>query len=152
MKKYERSSQALEGLEACRVKNSLFFNIFAIEIFTTADILDDEELTERLAQQVINMTDPISNLGRSAAQLNLANEKVKHSKTDAIPMQTEKVEPPKNDEVVLSGASESALANAEFNAEKVAKIRAAIEQGNYPIDARKVAESFASLERMIGGE
>ena len=38
------------------------------------------------------------------------------------------------------------------NAEKVAKIKAAIEQGNYPIDARKVAESFASLERMIGGE
>jgi negative regulator of flagellin synthesis FlgM len=98
------------------------------------------------------MTDPISNLGRSASQPNLANEKVKHSKTDAIPTQADKVVPPKNDEVVLSGASESALANAEFNAEKVAKIKAAIEQGNYPIDARKVAESFASLERMIGGE
>ena len=41
------------------------------------------------------MTDPISNLGRSAAQPNLANEKVKHSKTDAIPTQADKVVPPK---------------------------------------------------------
>jgi len=50
MKKYERSSLALEGLEAYRAKNSIFFDNFTIENFTTADILDDEELTERLAQ------------------------------------------------------------------------------------------------------
>ena len=46
---------------------------------------------------------------------------------------------------------EKAMANAEFDAAKVARIKEAIEQGNYPIDAKKVAESFASLERMIGG-
>lgn len=50
MKKYERSSQALEGLEAYRAKNSIFFDNFTIENFTTADILNVEELTERLAQ------------------------------------------------------------------------------------------------------
>jgi negative regulator of flagellin synthesis FlgM len=43
------------------------------------------------------------------------------------------------------------MANAEFDTAKVARIKEAIEQGNYPIDAKKVAESFASLERMIGG-
>ena len=56
-----------------------------------------------------------------------------------------------NDEFVLSEATEKAMANAEFDAAKVARIKEAIEQGNYPIDAKKVAESFASLERMIGG-
>ena len=29
------------------------------------------------------------------------------------------------------------------------KIKAAIQEGNYPIDAKKVAESFAALEGMI---
>jgi negative regulator of flagellin synthesis FlgM len=56
-----------------------------------------------------------------------------------------------SDELVLSKTAESALANAEFDAAKVAQIKAAIEEGNYPIDAKKVAESFASLEKMISG-
>lgn len=100
-----------------------------------------------------NMTDPISNLGRSTAQLNPGSEKVKGAKVDSDLANTvAKTIKPNNDEIIFSEATESALANAEFNAAKVAKIKAAIEEGNYPIDARKVAESFASLERMIGGE
>ena len=95
------------------------------------------------------MTDPISNVGRSAAQLNNVNEKAKAPKADDLaaeqPVQSN------NDELVLSEATEKAMANAEFDAAKVARIKEAIEQGNYPIDAKKVAESFASLERMIGG-
>ena len=99
------------------------------------------------------MTDPISNLGRSTAQLNPGSEKVSGAKVDSDLTNTaDKTIKPNNDEIIFSEATESALANAEFNAAKVAKIKAAIEEGNYPIDARKVAESFASLERMIGGE
>lgn len=99
------------------------------------------------------MTDPISNLGRSAAQINSGSEKIKSSQADTtVPHSADKAIKPNNDELILSNATEIALANAEFNAAKVAKIKTAIEQGNYPIDARKVAESFASLERMIGGE
>jgi negative regulator of flagellin synthesis FlgM len=95
------------------------------------------------------MTDPISNVGRSAAQLNNVNEKAKAPKADDLA--TEKPVQSNNDELVLSEATEKAMANAEFDAAKVARIKEAIEQGNYPIDAKKVAESFASLERMIGG-
>jgi flagellar biosynthesis anti-sigma factor FlgM len=39
------------------------------------------------------------------------------------------------------------LPNAEFDSAKVARIKAAIQEGNYPIDAKKVAESFAALGR-----
>ena len=98
------------------------------------------------------MTDPISNVGRSAAQLHHVNDKAKASKAEDLG--TQKAEKPvqsNNDELVLSEATEKAMANAEFDAAKVARIKEAIEQGNYPIDAKKVAESFASLERMIGG-
>ena len=98
------------------------------------------------------MTDPISNVGRSAAQLNNVNEKTKAPKADDLATQkTEKPVQSNNDELVLSEATEKAMANAEFDTAKVARIKEAIEQGNYPIDAKKVAESFASLERMIGG-
>lgn len=98
------------------------------------------------------MTDPISNVSRSAAQLNNVNEKAKAPKADDLATQkTEKPVKSNNDELVLSEATEKAMANAEFDAAKVDRIKEAIEQGNYPIDAKKVAESFASLERMIGG-
>ena len=96
------------------------------------------------------MTDPISNLGRTASQLSnsggVKNEKtstVSKSVYDQIKAKTG------SDELVLSETAETALANAEFDSAKVAKIKAAIQEGNYPIDAKKVAESFAALEGMI---
>jgi len=45
-----------------------------------------------------------------------------------------------------------ALADAAFDSEKVARIKQAIEEGNYPLDAKRIAESFVSLEKMIGGK
>jgi flagellar biosynthesis anti-sigma factor FlgM len=53
--------------------------------------------------------------------------------------------------LILSKTTESSLANAEFDADKVARIKTAIREGNYPVDAAKVAESFIALERMIDG-
>lgn len=99
------------------------------------------------------MTDPISGLSRSQVQLNPGAEKAKHNKaSEAAEAAAPKAAAPVNDELILSDATETAMATAEFNAEKVAKIKAAIEAGNYPLDADRIAESFASLERMIGGK
>jgi negative regulator of flagellin synthesis FlgM len=53
------------------------------------------------------------------------------------------------DEVVLSEATEAALSNAEFDQAKVERIKQAIADGNYPLDARRIAESFASIESLI---
>ena len=98
------------------------------------------------------MTDLISSLGKSTAQLNASSDKIKTKPESIATPETEKSVKPNNDEFILSEAAESAMTNAEFDAEKVARIKEAIEQGNYPIDAQKVAESFAALESMIGGE
>lgn len=98
------------------------------------------------------MTDPISNLGRTATQLSTNSEKIKSQRPDDSAASLDKVNSSQNnDELILSEAAESSLANAEFDTEKVARIKEAIKEGNYPIDAVKVAESFASLERMISG-
>ena len=53
------------------------------------------------------------------------------------------------DEVVLSEATEAALSRAEFDQAKVERIKQAIADGNYPLDARRIAESFASIESLI---
>jgi negative regulator of flagellin synthesis FlgM len=99
------------------------------------------------------MTDPITNVGRTAAQSVTNNDGAQLKKANDVMKQVgNQVSSSRaSDELVLSKTAESALANAEFDAAKVAQIKAAIEEGNYPIDAKKVAESFASLEKMISG-
>jgi negative regulator of flagellin synthesis FlgM len=99
------------------------------------------------------MTDPITNVGRTAGQIVTNNDNTNRQKVDDVMKQVgDQVSSSRaSDELVLSKTSESALANAEFDSAKVAQIKAAIEEGNYPIDAKKVAESFASLEKMISG-
>ena len=37
-----------------------------------------------------------------------------------------------------------------FDAAKVAAIKKAVVEGGYPLDAKRIAESFASLEKLIG--
>ena len=100
--------------------------------------------------EVIIMTDPISNLGRTATQLSASSEK--NQKVTAPKLADDGIKKsPDNDVLILSKTTESSLANAEFDADKVARIKTAIREGNYPIDAVKVAESFIALERMIDG-
>jgi negative regulator of flagellin synthesis FlgM len=101
--------------------------------------------------EVKDMTDPISQLGKASVQLNPNADQVKNKRTsdDAVEKVAAK---PQQDEVILSEAAELALSEADFDADKVARIKQAIEEGNYPLDAKRIAESFVSLEKMIGGK
>jgi negative regulator of flagellin synthesis FlgM len=40
---------------------------------------------------------------------------------------------------------------SSFDRAKVESIKEAIRSGNYPLDPRRIAENFVSLERMIEG-
>lgn len=61
--------------------------------------------------------------------------------------------PPAADELVLSEAARQSFAasEGEFDAARVAALQEAIRAGNYPLDSRRIAESFVALERMLGG-
>lgn len=100
------------------------------------------------------MTDPISNLGRAAVQVNSDADKINSNKANnaAQPAVEKAPVQPATDEVILSEAAESALADTAFDSAKVDRIKQAIQEGNYPLDAKRIAESFLSLERMIGGK
>lgn len=100
------------------------------------------------------MTDSISQLGKASikpetlvdAAKNDRSEKTKATKSNEAPTT------PMTDEVVLSKEVERALAEADFDAAKVERIKAAIENGNYPLDKNRIAESFLAVERLIGGK
>ena len=37
----------------------------------------------------------------------------------------------------------------DFDADKVERIKQAIRDGNYPLDSRRIAESFVALEKLV---
>ena len=52
--------------------------------------------------------------------------------------------------VQLSDEVADAIESAEFDAAKVEALRLAIMDGNYPLDAKRIAENMLNLERLIG--
>ena len=53
------------------------------------------------------------------------------------------------DQVALSESVERAIDDAKFDAAKVEALRLAIMEGNYPLDAKRIAENMLDLERMV---
>jgi len=53
------------------------------------------------------------------------------------------------DQVELSESVVRAIEDAKFDAAKVEALRLAIMEGNYPVDAKRIAENMLDLERMI---
>ena len=51
--------------------------------------------------------------------------------------------------VELSSKLKSEIAAVSFDSKKVDQIKQSIEQGNYPLDNRKMAESFIPLEKLL---
>lgn len=51
--------------------------------------------------------------------------------------------------VELSAKLKSEIAAVSFDSKKVDQIKESIEQGNYPLDNRKMAESFIPLEKLL---
>ena len=55
------------------------------------------------------------------------------------------------DELFLSDVAKKALeTEASFDKKKIESIKQAIEEGSYPLDSRKIAESFIAMESLIG--
>lgn len=102
------------------------------------------------------MTDPISNYGRrvqSDGALRDALAKVDRKSSTAA-QSAEAAPRPRvsagNDELSLSNVAQRVMAQPDFDRAKVDAIKTAIQNGQYPLNARKIAESFVAIEQMIG--
>jgi negative regulator of flagellin synthesis FlgM len=100
------------------------------------------------------MTNSISTLYSSPSLDKATLEKSKRKALEpASDNQTETGKAAKSagkDEVVLSDIAKRAMAEPAFDRTKVDAIKQAIQDGNYPLNARRIAESFVAIEKMIG--
>jgi len=107
------------------------------------------------------MTDSISNNrppGPSSLQRAVA-EKAERKGAVSLTQSKEDVpaEPAKaeraggRDELVLSNVAQLAKDQPAYDKAKVESIKQAIKDGQYPLDARRIAENFHALEKMIRG-
>jgi len=58
---------------------------------------------------------------------------------------------PETDSVSLSNVDQKVKDQTDFDRAKVDAIKAALQQGSYPVNPRRIAENFVSLEKMIQG-
>lgn len=99
------------------------------------------------------MTDSISKLYGSPSLDKASLDKTKRKAVDtgAQSLATNVKAPSSSkDEVVLSNITQKAMAEPAFDRSKVEAIKQAIQDGNYPISSRRIAESFVAIEKMIG--
>ena len=100
------------------------------------------------------MTDPISKLYSSPAldkaTLEKSRRKVGDSAVDNESPTAKSAASALKDEVVLSNIAKRAQEEPAFDRAKVESIKQAIQDGNYPMNSRRIAESFVAIEKMIG--
>ena len=78
-----------------------------------------------------------------------AEEKASVSKSESQTSESAATEAPSSPQVQLSDSVARAIEDSKFDAAKVEALRLAIMEGNYPLDAKRIAESMLDLERMI---
>ena len=104
------------------------------------------------------MSNPISSIFSGSPALDKASlEKTKRraverpvdGQTDGT-MASSAAAAPKDDQLVLSEVAQRAMAEPGFDRAKVESIKQAIQDGSYPMNSRRIAESFAAMEKLIG--
>jgi len=105
------------------------------------------------------MSDAINNqarLSQSNASMRSAIEKADKKQSAQSQALPEEVAPAKAkganvDTLSLSNVAERVKEQPSFDRAKVESIKQALREGNYPLNPRRIAESFVSLERMVQG-
>jgi negative regulator of flagellin synthesis FlgM len=105
------------------------------------------------------MTDAISNYGQRAqsdaslrSALDKANRKSSSKDSSALDSSApaaSTAKAPGADQLQLSNVAARAMAEPDFDRVKVESIKQAIQDGQYPLNPRKIAESFHAIEQMI---
>ena len=97
------------------------------------------------------MTDTISGEGQRAASIMAKQAITSNNKQESNSPQviTPSVVKGEDSSVELSSKLKSEIAAVSFDSKKVDQIKQSIEEGNYPLDNRKMADSFIPLEKLL---
>ncbi|PUE10216.1 flagellar biosynthesis anti-sigma factor FlgM [Limnohabitans sp. T6-20] len=100
------------------------------------------------------MTDSISQFGRKAQIDSASRQAVAKGEPrmfSPASQEATRSAAPATDELRLSKVAQQAMQEPEFDRAKVEAIKTAIQQGQYPMDSRRIAENFVAIEKMIKG-
>ncbi|MEY4713001.1 MAG: hypothetical protein RIS88_2451 [Pseudomonadota bacterium] len=101
------------------------------------------------------MTNPITQWNRMAAANSVERqaadraEKADKAEDASAAAAARPAAPVADDKLELSPAARVAASEPPFDRAKVDAIKQQVEQGQYPLDARRMAENFMALEQMI---
>ncbi len=96
------------------------------------------------------MTDPISGVSAKAlSAIKPEQKKDDELKSADVESQKAPVARQTSDEVQLSDETVIELRRAGFDEAKVAQIKQALADGNYPLDPKKIAEGFTEIEKLL---
>jgi negative regulator of flagellin synthesis FlgM len=105
------------------------------------------------------MTDPISTYGRPLGingNRSTARQESTKGASEAAPPSAPAARsadtpprPVEGEQLQLSETARRSMADPGFDRAKVDAIKTALREGTYPLDSRKIAESFVALERLI---
>ena len=80
---------------------------------------------------------------------NKAVQETKQQKSDPSETVAASATTVQDSSVELSPELKGEIAAVSFDSKKVDQIKQSIEQGNYPLDDKKIAESFIPLEKLL---
>lgn len=96
------------------------------------------------------MADPISGIGGKALTAIKPEQKKDEPVQDATSdARSTSAVPKASDELKLSDETVNELNRAEFDEEKVAQIKQALADGNYPLDPKRIAQGFTDIEKLL---
>ena len=99
-----------------------------------------------------SITETVRSTAQGTAKTESADKKSAETIDAVSPerVDTSQVREAGHSEVQLSDEVANAIEVAEFDSAKVEALRLAIMDGNYPLDAKRIAENMLNLERLIG--
>jgi negative regulator of flagellin synthesis FlgM len=138
-----------------------FFDLSWIKVIGhRADVAEAKEgFIRPSTERVHNMTDPISNqvsrltsnVGPARTANDKADKKAAASNAPAADSKAAERKAVDSDTLALSNVNQRVNSQPEFDRSKVEAIKASLKNGSYPLNPRRIAESFVALEQMITG-
>jgi len=106
-------------------------------------------MTDPISNQMSRLTNNVGPARTAADKADKSDKKaVSNSAPDTKAAERKSVE---SDSLALSNVNQRVNSQPEFDRSKVEAIKQSLKNGSYPLNPRRIAESFVALEQMITG-
>jgi len=108
-------------------------------------------MTDPISNQVSRLTSNVGSARTAADKADKTDKKALSSNTSATDSKAAERKAVESGTLALSNVNQRVNNQPEFDRSKVEAIKASLKNGSYPLNPRRIAESFVALEQMITG-